>query len=156
MDFFLEGSLRGLNKWLRFMGYNTKVCEGKITKEVIFQNKEKIFLITSPETAKMIKRLGIKYLLLPRENLQAQLFIVVNKLNLPPRLTLDICSLCGEKLVPVKKEDFKNQIPLKVYQNIEEYNYCVKCKKLYWEGDHVKRLKEKFKKFLFLNVQSKA
>lgn len=156
MNFLLEGSLKGLNKWLRFLGCQTEVYEGKITKEVIFQNQYKIFLITSLETAEMLRKMGIKFLLLPRENLKAQLFMVINKFNITPKLTLDICSLCGEKLVSVRKEDFKDRIPPKVYQSINEYNYCVKCQKLYWKGDHIKRLKERFKNLLSLGVQLKV
>ncbi len=155
MNFILEGSLKGLNKWLRFLGYRTEICEKKITKETLLQNKDKVFLITSLETAEIAKKIGVKFLLLPKENLKTQLFMVITKFNLTPKLKLDLCSLCGEKLIPVQKENFKDEIPPRVYQSINKYNYCLKCKKLYWEGDHIKRLKEKFRKLLSLNVQSK-
>jgi uncharacterized protein with PIN domain len=148
MEFFLEAGLKGLSKWLRFFGYKTQVCENKIDKEIILKHKDKIFLITSPSTAKLLEKAGIKYLLLPRESLKAQLTILVHKLNLNTELKLNLCSTCGEELIPVKKEDFKELIPPKVYQFYNEFNYCPKCKKLYWEGDHIKRLEERLKKFI--------
>jgi uncharacterized protein with PIN domain len=148
MEFFLEAGLKGLNKWLRFFGYKTQVCENKIDKEIILKHKDKIFLITSPSTAKLLEKAGIKYLLLPRESLKAQLTILVHKLNLNTELKLNLCSICGEELIPVKKEDFKELIPPKVYQFYNEFNYCPKCKKLYWEGDHIKRLKERLKNLI--------
>jgi uncharacterized protein with PIN domain len=148
MEFFLEAGLKGLNKWLRFFGYKTQVCKNKIDKEIILKHKNKIFLITSPSTAKLLEKVGVKYLLLPRESLKAQLTILVHKLNLNTELKLNLCSICGEELISVKKEDFKEFIPPKVYQFYNEFNYCPKCKKLYWEGDHIKRLKERLKNLI--------
>jgi uncharacterized protein with PIN domain len=150
MEFFLEASLKGLSKWLRFLGYKTEICEDKITKEEIFKHKNKIFLITSPNTAEILEKAGVKYLLLPRESLKAQLSLVINKFNLNPELKLNICSICGEELIPVKKEEFKELIPERVYQFYNEFNYCPKCKRLYWQGDHIKRLKNRFKKLVKL------
>lgn len=148
MEFFLEASLKGLNKWLRFFGYKTEICETKITREDILKHKDKIFLITSPSTAEILEKAGVKYLVLPRDSLKAQLRVLINKLNLRTELRLDICSVCGEELISVKKEDFKGLIPEKVYKFYEEFNYCPRCKKLYWEGDHIKRLGERLKKLL--------
>ncbi len=148
MKFFLEASLKGLNKWLRFFGYKTWVCEGKITREEILKHRDKIFLITSPATAETLEKAGVKYLLLPRESLKSQLVLLVNKLNLNTELKLNICSICGEELIPVNKEDFKELIPPKAYQFYDEFNYCPRCKKLYWEGDHIKRLKKRLRTLL--------
>jgi len=148
MEFFLEASLKGLSKWLRFFGYKTLISEGKITREEILKHKDKIFLITSPATAETLEKAGVRYLLLPRDSLRSQLVVLVNKLNLNTELKLNICSICGEELIPVNKKDFKDLIPLKAYQFYDEFNYCSRCKKLYWKGDHIKRLKERLKKLL--------
>ncbi|MEZ0344912.1 MAG: Mut7-C RNAse domain-containing protein [Caldimicrobium sp.] len=146
--FYLEASLSGLGKWLRFLGYKVEMASGRLTKEEILKNRDKFFLITSIETAEMLEKLQVDYLLLPRNSLKAQLLTLITKLNLKPRLTLDICTLCGSKLIPVKKEDFKEKIPPKVWERYSEFNYCPKCDKLYWEGDHIKRLKRRFKELI--------
>ena len=146
--FYLEASLSGLAKWLRFLGYKTEIAFGKLTKEDILKNKDKFFLITSFETAEMLEKLQVDFLLLPRDSLKGQILTLLTKLNLKPELTLDICTLCGEKLIPVKKENFKDKIPPKVWERYSEFNYCPRCDKLYWEGDHIKRLKNQFKKLI--------
>lgn len=148
MEFFLEASLKGLSKWLRFFGYKTEICEDKIDKVKILKNKNKIFLITSPNTAELLEKAGVKYLLLPRESLKAQLTLIIHKLNLNTELKLNLCSICGEELISVKKEDFRNFIPPMVYQFYDEFNFCPKCKKLYWQGDHIKRLEKRLKKLI--------
>ncbi len=146
--FFLEASLSGLCKWLRFLGYKAIIATGKLTKEEILKNQDKFFLITSPNTAEILDKLQIDYLLLPRDSLRTQLLILLGKLNLKPELSLDLCTLCGTKLIPIKKEAFKERIPPKVWEKYSEFNYCPKCDKLYWEGDHIKRLKRRFKKLI--------
>ncbi|MGC9141845.1 MAG: Mut7-C RNAse domain-containing protein [Caldimicrobium sp.] len=146
--FFLEASLSGLCKWLRFLGYKAIIATGKLTKEEILKNQDKFFLITSPKTAEILDKLQIDYLLLPRDSLRTQLLILLGKLNLKPELSLDLCTLCGTKLIPIKKEAFKERIPPKVWEKYSEFNYCPKCDKLYWKGDHIKRLKRRFKKLI--------
>ncbi len=148
MEFFLEASLKGLSKWLRFFGYKTEICEDKIDKEKILKYKDKTFLITSPNTAKLLQKAGVRYLLLPRESLKAQLTLLIHKLDLTTELRLNLCSICGGELIPVKKEDFKDFIPPRVYQFYDEFNYCPKCKKLYWQGDHIKRLEKRLKNLI--------
>ena len=146
--FFLEASLSGLCKWLRFLGYKAIIATGKLTKEEILKNQDKFFLITSPNTAEILDKLQIDYLLLPRDSLRTQLLILLGKLNLKPELSLDLCTLCGTKLIPIKKEAFKERIPPKVWERYSEFNYCPKCDKLYWEGDHIRKLKRRFKELI--------
>ncbi|MCS7199264.1 MAG: Mut7-C RNAse domain-containing protein [Caldimicrobium sp.] len=146
--YYLEASLSGLAKWLRFMGYQVELEEDKITPEKIWKKQDRIFLVTSAQTAKQLEKFNLSYLLLPRGPLKAQIFFVIHKLGLEPKLTLDLCSLCGKKLIPVKKEEFRGRIPLKVWKRYNEFNYCANCDKLYWEGDHIKGIRKKFQTLL--------
>jgi len=143
--FFLESSLRGLAKWLRFLGYKAEIAQQRIDLKTILENREKFFLITSEETARVIEKAGADFLLLPRGNLKAQIKRLLNKLNLDPELKLDICTICGVNLIPVNKEVYKEKIPPKAYELYNEFNLCPSCERVYWEGDHVQRIKEKWK-----------
>jgi len=143
--FYLESSLRGLAKWLRFLGYNAEIAQHKIDLKTVLENREKFFLITSEETTRMLENAGAEFLLLPRDNLKAQIKRLLNKLNLDPELKLDICTICGVNLIPVNKEDYKEKIPPKAYELYDEFNLCPSCGRIYWEGDHVQRIKEKWR-----------
>jgi len=143
--FYLESSLRGLAKWLRFLGYKAEFAQHRIDLKTVLENREKFFLITSEETARMLEKAGANFLLLPRDNLKAQIKRLLNKLNLDPELKLDICTVCGVDLIPVNKEDYKEKIPPKAYELYDEFNLCPSCGRVYWEGDHVQRIKEKWK-----------
>jgi len=124
------------------------MAKGKLSKEEILKHQDHFFLITSPETAELLEKLQIDYLLLPRDSLKKQLNFLIHRLGLKKELSLEICTLCGEKLVPVEKEAFKTRIPPKVWERYQEFNYCPRCDKLYWEGDHIKRLRKRFKNLL--------
>ena len=147
-EFYLEGSLHGLGKWLRFLGYRCSVCEKTLDLKEIIANRDKTFLITSLSTAEVLKKLGLNYLVLPRQDLKAQLRLVITKFNLNTELTLDICSVCGHRLIPVEKEKVKDSVPPRVYKSYDEFNLCPGCGRIYWEGDHVQRLKSKLKKLI--------
>ena len=146
--FYLESSLRGLAKWLRFLGYKAEIAKHRIDLKTILENREKFFLITSEETARVLEKAGAEFLLLPRDNLKAQIKRLLNKLNLDPELKLDICTVCGVDLIPVNKEDYKEKIPPKAYELYDEFNLCPSCGRVYWEGDHVQRIKEKWKNLI--------
>jgi len=148
ISFYLEASLTGLAKWLRFFGYPAQICDKKLKVEEVLKHKDKIFLITSKETAEILSKVGVRYLLIPRENLKTQLNFVVNRLNLRTELRLNICTVCGSKLIPKKKEEVKSLVPERVYKTYEEFNYCPCCGRVYWEGDHIKRLKARLKNIL--------
>ena len=146
--FYLESSLRGLAKWLRFLGYKAEIAQHRIELKTVLENREKFFLITSEETARMLENAGAEFLLLPRDNLKAQIKRLLNKLNLDPELKLDICTICGVELISVSKEDYKEKIPPKAYELYDEFNLCPSCGRIYWEGDHVQRIKEKWKNLI--------
>ena len=148
LKFFLEGSLKGLGRWLRFLGFIAKICDKKITWEEIYAHKDYFFLVTSLETATMLEKMGLDYLVLPKSSVEVQLRILINKLNITPELDLNICSICGSKLITVDKEEIKEKVPERVYKFYNDFTYCEKCDKVYWEGDHIKRLRARIKKIV--------
>ena len=148
VEFYLEASLHNLAKWLRFFGYKAWICEKKLNLEEILKHRDKIFIVTSEETARMLEKIGVNYLLIPRYDLKAQLNFLINRLNIIPELKLDICSVCGQRLIEVEKEKIKDLVPERVFKLYDRFRLCPGCGRVYWQGDHIKRLKSKLKKIL--------
>jgi len=148
VEFYLEASLHNLAKWLRFFGYKAWICEKKLNLEEILKHRDKIFIVTSEETARMLEKIGVKYLLIPRHDFKAQLNFLINRLNINPELKLNICSVCGHELVEVSKEEVKELVPPRVFKLYDRFCLCPGCNRVYWQGDHIKRLKNKLKKIL--------
>jgi uncharacterized protein with PIN domain len=55
---------------------------------------------------------------------------------------LSRCLLCNTPLQPIDKERIRDRIPPKVDRFFDTFDYCPACDKVYWHGDHYKRMKE--------------
>jgi uncharacterized protein with PIN domain len=51
------------------------------------------------------------------------------------------CLLCNTLLQPIEKEKVRDRIPPTVDRCFDAFDYCPKCDKVYWHGDHYKRMK---------------
>jgi uncharacterized protein len=52
-----------------------------------------------------------------------------------------LCSLCGGKLTPLRKEGVAGLIPLSVVARHRLFYRCTRCGQLYWHGGHWKKLR---------------
>ena len=136
MKFLLESNLAKLAKWLRFLGHDVKVLEGEINKEELAQNQDRVFITTSKRWEDTLKRVDMRYLIVPRHDWELQLCMVVKHFNLSPELTLNRCAYCGGKLIPVKKEEVKDRVPPKAYDTAYDFTLCPRCRALFWKGTH--------------------
>ena len=51
------------------------------------------------------------------------------------------CLLCNTPLQPIDKAKVRERIPPTVDRCFDRFDYCPKCDKVYWHGDHYKRMK---------------
>lgn len=58
---------------------------------------------------------------------------------------------CNRELVPVEKEGSFTSIPKETYRWLDGFWQCPKCKKIYWQGTHAKRMREKIYELLGLS-----
>ncbi|HLG21548.1 MAG TPA: Mut7-C RNAse domain-containing protein [Candidatus Manganitrophaceae bacterium] len=52
------------------------------------------------------------------------------------------CIECNTPLLSKTREEAKEKVPPHVYETVAEYAYCPRCDQFFWEGDHVKRMRE--------------
>lgn len=146
MKFIADGMVGGLARWLRLIGYDT----------LYFNTSRKIELIRESEKQRRIiltkdRRLKEEYpeivYYVKGENTFQQFKEVVKEFNLEIKEEnlFTICSICNKKLERVEKEKIKDRVPEYVYQTKEEFSICPECKRIYWEGDHCKYIREKLK-----------
>ena len=50
------------------------------------------------------------------------------------------CVVCNTLLKSVEKSKVENQIPQKVKKYFSEFEICSECERVYWRGDHYKRM----------------
>jgi len=147
MKFIADGMLGKLARWLRLAGYDT----------LYFNIPNKIFLIRkAKEENRIILTRDTKFfsqnkeitVFIENEDFLNQLKEVKNKLNLDfnENKFFIRCSLCNIILGKKEKEEIKSLVPEYVFQTHEKFSQCSVCKRVYWEGDHWKKIKEVFSK----------
>jgi Uncharacterized conserved protein len=52
------------------------------------------------------------------------------------------CSMCNGMLAHMRVEDAKKDLPENVALNHSEFFRCASCGKIYWEGSHIRRIRE--------------
>jgi len=51
------------------------------------------------------------------------------------------CLLCNGLLIEATKEQIDEQVPPRVKQRCNQYAYCTRCRKVYWQGTHHMHMK---------------
>lgn len=71
-----------------------------------------------------------------------QLRQVMRAFRLGNHLSLTRCIECNTALTVKSKEEAEGHVPPFVFETVRRYSYCPDCRKFFWEGDHVKRMRE--------------
>ncbi|MDX1811300.1 MAG: Mut7-C RNAse domain-containing protein [Gammaproteobacteria bacterium] len=153
-QFLCDEMLTGLGRWLRIAGFDTElVTPGTPDKEVaqIAKSTNRIFLTCDSPLAKRLKNKP-EVLLLSSSDVDS----CVAELNqkLPINWSANAftrCSVCNHE-IHLATENEINSLRIDLSNNGPVY-YCKYCDKLYWEGSHVKRMRNRLKKFQTLSAQ---
>ena len=143
--------LAKLARWLRLAGIAVKDVpmqdDGAILK---YTKKSGATLLTSDVALSLrARKRRIAVLLVDQHDLDCQLAYVIESLKLEietdPSKTL--CPKCGLRLNTVSS-DFASRRGLleSITERYSEFYYCKKCNKLYWQGAHWDKIKDRLKR----------
>lgn len=145
MKFLCDVMLARLGRWLRAAGYNTDIAIGNALDEEIYAKgiKEERLVLTRdkrfldfPEAEKHVIWLKFNSL----EECAQELTQLCN-IDWTHHL-FSRCLICNQEVFPAK-EDQLQAVPADVRQQSSRFWYCTSCKKVYWEGSHTKRMRNK-------------
>lgn len=133
-----------LARWLRFLGFDTLYYPGITDNALIRISMEQDRLILTRDT-RLVKIKRIKHcLLITADDSFIQLLEVMHSLKLRHFNTLSRCVKCNGRLIEViDKEEVKDSVPEFVFLQFNNFLKCGDCNKIYWEGSHPKKFKEK-------------
>jgi uncharacterized protein with PIN domain len=146
MKFLCDQMLGTLAKWLRIYGLDTLYATDDLddNKLIEIAKKENRILITRDiQLIYKSRRENIKSIKVTEKNIDEQLNQVLKKFKIDKEFFLSRCLLCNSLVREVNKNDVKNKVPNRIFKNNENFWYCKKCDKIYWQGSHFKNMIQK-------------
>lgn len=64
------------------------------------------------------------------------------KLELEEEKFFSRCLMCNEILLPASKEEVEGKVPDFIYRAYESFHICPRCRRVYWPGTHLQRMKK--------------
>jgi len=140
MKFVADVMLGRLAKWMRLLGFDVLYDRAISDNEIIRISLEQARVILTRDTGLVARPLASNHVFINNDNVRQQLQQVLTTFHItsmPGPLTR--CSVCNTLLLPVAKQDVRDLVPLYVYEKNNTFLRCESCRKIYWQGTHVKK-----------------
>ncbi len=137
--FIADCHLGKLAKYLRAMGFDTLYFNTIDDNDLIeLANKDGRIILTRDKALHERTEAPTFYLesidnLKQLKELQKEFCIKSYKLT-------GRCIVCNKELEAVDKSEIEDKIPKKVRLSFSEFEICSTCNRIYWHGDHYKRM----------------
>ena len=143
--FLCDEMLQGLGRWLRAAGYDTLIANpGDSDKHLVETAvSTQRYLLTRDTKMCEIKHADSVVLVLQSNSIPSCIQELTEKLTINWLYApFSRCLLCNN---PLERADerARNRAPESIKAKQQVFYYCPNCDKLYWEGGHVRRMKNK-------------
>lgn len=149
MKFLCDRMLGTLAKWLRIYGFDTFYADSEIDDNELLRiakGENRTLITRDKELVFYGKRENLDVIEIKTTDLDEQLKIVLKHVKIDKSKFLSRCIVCNSIVDEIKKDDVKNKIPKKVFENNDEFWFCKKCDKIYWRGTHYNDMIKKISK----------
>ncbi|MCX8127059.1 MAG: Mut7-C RNAse domain-containing protein [Dehalococcoidia bacterium] len=150
MKFVVDENAGRLARWLRLMGYDTRLFsgrdDGQMIKIALTEGRTMLTRDRQILRRRLVTSGKVKAVLLHDDNPWTQLQQVMGTLKLEPYYRpFSICLECNEPLVPREREAVRDLVPVYVFQTQSQYTQCPKCRRVYWRGTHWEAMNRQLK-----------
>ncbi len=141
IKFIADCHLGKLAKFLRLLGIDTLYFPHIEDDALIQLAKDENRTILTRDRCLSQRKNVPAFFLEPKETqTQLKLLIALYKLQENP-FTLSRCIVCNTPLQVIDKEKVMDRLPEKVKKYFDYFEYCPTCDRIYWRGDHYRRMK---------------
>jgi len=138
--FIADCHLGKLAKYLRLMGFDTLYFDHIEDSDLIsLARKQKRIVLTRDKA--LSKRSNVPVFFLEPTDTKTQLQTLLRHFRLDEHpAPFSRCIICNTPLQVVEKETIAERVPEKVRRNFSHFEYCSVCDRVYWHGDHYRRM----------------
>jgi len=146
IKFLVDFMLGKLAKQLRILGFDTEYIKPQASNNYnplslikIAQHQERILLTRNTKLKDYSCVLFIE-----SEKTKDQIRQIVNHFKIDKEIkAFSRCIVCNELLTPISKPAVKGKVPFYIFQTKDEFSFCPKCNKIYWQGSHLKDMQKR-------------
>jgi len=146
MKFIADAMLGRLAKWLRILGFDVLYYPVIDDRLVIKIAREQERTILTRDT-RLVRHKGLRNsILIESNNIFDQLLEIKDRLDFKDAASSGRCTVCNGTLSSVsQKKEIKEFVPDFIYHNFNDFIKCEDCGKVYWEGTHREKIRQKVK-----------
>lgn len=148
--FVCDVHLAKIAKYLRLMGFDTWYRNDITDDELVGMARFGRIAITCDR--RLQERLPDRIVILSCEDAQKQIRRLAAMFDLvwyAHPMKRSLC--CNRPLLPVAKQAVYEKVPKETYRWLNGFWICPKCKKVYWQGTHAKRMRRNIVEWLGLS-----
>jgi len=148
--FIADAMLGSLAKWLRAMGEDVAYDPFLPDNRLMRLAREEGRIILTRDTRMILVRDVPLYIFIRADTLERQLAQVIEEahLKITEKRFLTRCMFCNGVLKDVDKKTVRNKVYPYVYATQKTFRQCPACEKIYWQGTHLLRIREKLESLL--------
>ena len=155
--FVADAHLGALARLLRLAGFDTlydnRLGDGEI--ERIAATEGRVVLTRDRD---LLKRRAIVHgCHVHAQQPDRQLREIVARLDLAGSVhPFSRCLICNARLLPVAKQLVRDLLPERVRDGLDSFRRCAGCQRIYWEGSHWRRMRERLQRALAATADAHA
>lgn len=142
LKFILTVDAQKLAKWLRLLGYDTKVIKSITMLNLIRIAKKERRVIVSRSKSVLNHPLEFDRIFIQHNSLEEQLEELKPWLVYDKDYVFTRCPEDNEVLTDIAKEKIIALIPAKVALQHDGFKICHKCGRVYWQGTHYQKIRD--------------
>jgi uncharacterized protein with PIN domain len=133
-----------LARWLRLLGYDTLYFPAIQDRELAALAEREGRIVLTCDTTLAHRFPAMEVFRLEDEDPFCQLAAVVRRFDLDCEShAFTRCMMCNALLEVVEKEACRGEVPPQAFACCRQFARCTGCRKLYWDGTHYLRMKER-------------
>ena len=145
--FIIDAMLGNLATKLRLLGFDSKFYSDIRDIELmkIAENENRILVTKDVQLARLSTKRKMEVIQITEYDEIEQFFRINGKVRLARCFIKGDsarCTLCNGLLHNIEKKHVKEKIPMELIERVDEFWECMYCKKIYWEGTHIKNLQQ--------------